>query len=224
MREILFRGKRVDNGEWIRGDLITTPFIRNTTQQNIIYILDVTKADYDCFEDLIEDNGIFEVNPETVCQYTGLTDKNGRKIFEGDIVKYHFGEDAAPIRFGIYHNCFDSTEAEHCGFYVGWNKGASYRKDLGYWLHMVKAEIVGNVFDGGAERTVQQFHERLSQYEGLGVTPEQIREIDRLYAEKCRETAELKRKIEQMETSRKRQEKTSMEWAAHISGRFCKVE
>lgn len=78
--------------------------------------------------------------------------------------------------------------------------------------------------DTEAKRTVQQFHERLSQYEELGVTPEQIREMDRLYAEKCRETAELKRRIERMETSRKRQEKTSMEWAAHISGRFCKVE
>lgn len=91
MREILFRGKRVDNGEWIRGDLITTPFIRNETQQNIIYILDITKADYDCFEDLTEDNGIFEVDPSTVCQYTGLTDKNGRR-FEGDIFQASDGD------------------------------------------------------------------------------------------------------------------------------------
>lgn len=102
MREILFRGKRADNGEWIRGDLITTPFIRRETQQNITYILDITKADYDCFEDLVEDNGIFEVDPETVCQYTGFTGKDGRKIFEGDIVQdYPF---KAVVKFGEFES------------------------------------------------------------------------------------------------------------------------
>ena len=86
-REILFRGKRIDNGGWINGDLITTPFIRNETQEHITYILDITKADYDCFEDLVESNGIFEVDSETVCQYTGLTDKSGRRIFENDVIE-----------------------------------------------------------------------------------------------------------------------------------------
>lgn len=139
MREILFRGKRADNGEWIRGDLITTPFTGKETQQNIIYILDITKADYDCFEDLVEDNGIFEIAPDTVCQCTGLTDKNGRKIFEGDIVQdYPF---KAVVKFGE----FESQVLKNIGFNLDWFKELSYRRDLPYWVD--KIEVIGNIFD-----------------------------------------------------------------------------
>lgn len=74
MREILFRGKRKDNGEWAEGCLIRDEFC-NTDIPQIGYL-----SDYDI--------GAVEVTPETVGQFTGLTDKNSKKIFEGDIGRY----------------------------------------------------------------------------------------------------------------------------------------
>ncbi len=74
MREILFRGKRVDNGEWVVGDLIHRQIWR--TQLTIIRISD---DGFDHYEE-------YEVKPETVGQFINQTDKNGNKIFEGDIV------------------------------------------------------------------------------------------------------------------------------------------
>ena len=98
------------------------------------------------------------INPETLCQFAGLCDKNGNKIWENDIIKYHFGENYAPIKYGCYQNCFDSQKTEHVGFYVDWSDGKCLRKDLGYWIDMVYAMPVGNIYDN--PELLQEEYER----------------------------------------------------------------
>lgn len=120
MREILFRGKSLDkSGEWVLGSLIhRTDFYGDPCDDYFI----LYGGEFDC--DYYDSD---RVNPETVGQFTGLTDKNGKKIFEGDILKWD------DIEWG----------SEHLEL-VEWNYSLfSIRKDdWNEWC-----EVVGNIHD-----------------------------------------------------------------------------
>lgn len=129
MREILFRAKRKDNGEWFGGFYFQKP---NPTTKDGLPI-------YHGISDL-PPFGV-EVIPETVGQYTGLTDKNGNKIFEGDIVK---NSCCVTLRSGDNENKWGCTIMGVVTFREGGFRVNSSELDFPV---SNEYEVIGNVID-----------------------------------------------------------------------------
>ena len=131
-REILFRGKRIDNGEWLEGYYVNYGF----TGKEKCYIVPSYASDLYSFE----------VDPSTVCQYTGLTDKNGKKIFENDIVYFEDAEnDAEGYHDNVFMNVGEIVYAD--GQYYITNRETVDMDDLLYGDDKLECEVKGNIFD-----------------------------------------------------------------------------
>ena len=128
MREILFRGKRIDNGEWVEGFYNHIPYGRFGKDEHMIQT--------------VLENGkigmLHDIYPCTVGQYTGLKDKNGKRIFDGDVAKVMQGKDKDIAYVGF----------ENGAFMLYPKTGNIYERTLWeYWYNDWDVEVIGNITD-----------------------------------------------------------------------------
>lgn len=147
MREILFRGKRTDNGEWVKGFYVCIP--------DTHYIM---TGKFDSLTNGIINSEAYKVDPSTIGQFTGLTDKNGVKIFEGDIIEFDHPYNGKSIHAVVQDGC-------------GWNLSNFYASCFDYpgcaFSEGTKyMTVIGNVHDNPELLEVNESERILRQERG----------------------------------------------------------
>lgn len=164
MREILFKAKRLDNGEWVEGHLVTRKYAFNNEVFEAHIITDayeqygvmnfgttpvlISPVDNDC---------CFRVDHNTICQYTGLTDKNGNKIWENDVLRYSYDY---PDSIWLKAKGLSNKDIKYSIGQVFWSdwrgswsvcgKGTSRMTNndvFTYCRNPNRTEVIGNIFD-----------------------------------------------------------------------------
>lgn len=126
MREILFKAKRIDNGEWVEGCLVIDHSRSNLFEYRMQPV----------------ESGVLyapPIDPETLCQFTGLCDKNGNKIWENDILMAHLDE------FYPEDTTCETVEWGFAGFVV--HEANSTDREYLDKFDLEHYEVVGNIFD-----------------------------------------------------------------------------
>lgn len=133
MREILFKAKRIDNREWIEGNLIDLDI-----DSGYCYIVPPYKQASTLPIGFLIADGMKLVDPKTLCQFTGLCDKNGKRVWESDVVWLVYnGEEH------IYQIVWDNSELD----FKATNGEENYGSNFEYLLCCDEIEVIGNIFD-----------------------------------------------------------------------------